>query len=170
MTLRVFALILALLFPCIAIASMNINLDIIPPAPRSTEAYSFSGVTTFTELSQVTPSAACRTCFSQGFASNNGMRQASSVFIEVALMGYSANAQARLISYYYDASGNKIVDATWGTVSPPVLGMPKLMAVNITRKWNALWSGPLIGHEHAFVVEVIGTGTVYLARMRIDYL
>jgi hypothetical protein len=51
------------------------------------------------------------------------------------------------------------------------LNAPNLQVCDITAKWNALWSDPLLrGQAHAFYYEVIGSGAIYMARIQIDYL
>lgn len=166
-----------------ASADRLVTFDIINPAPRSQDKpFTFSNIPVWTpiyvsRLDQgypviVTPDAVCFSCFFQNFSANDGMKLAKTVDIVFAVLGATSNTRVRLVSMYLNYStGQYVYDRDWCDRAPPSLNNPRIVFCDITDKWNTTWNDPFLrAQEHAFTFEVIGTGVVYMARMRINYL
>jgi len=180
------AVALAMILLAPAQAAQNLILDITPVAPRSTDGpFTFNNIPVWTPIwvSRLdqgypvvpTPSAACFTCFFQILSSNDIMKPAKNAWVTFAILGSTSNARVRLMSFYNDYSTNpatRVVKSDWNCdLAPPAIGGPSLVACDITAKWNALWTDPLMmAQQHAFYYEVIGSGAIYMARMTINYL
>lgn len=181
---RIFIIALAIVASIIPAAADKIaTFDIINPALRSQDRpFTFNNIPIWTPIfvSRAnqgypvipTPDAACFSCFFQNFAANDGMKLAKTVDIVFAISGATSNTRVRLISMYNNYStGQQVYDRDWCDRAPDILNAPRIVFCDITTKWNATWSDPwLRAQEHAFTFEVIGTGVVYMARMRINYL
>jgi len=163
-------------------AGENLIVDITPVAPRAKDnPFTFTGIPVWTPIwvSRYdqgypvipTPDAACFSCFMAPFASNDGMRPAKSAFISFAVLGQTSNTRVRLVSFYFNYNTNQNVsDNTWCDQAPDQLNAPRIRVCDITTKWNAIWADPFLrAQQHQFYYEVIGTGSIYMARMLIDY-
>lgn len=163
--------------------SILVHYDVIPAKQRYTERHVWNNVPDWTALSAVDPGAVPWTCYcSHPIYSYDGMRLAHSVTLGlVATIRGSLDAQGnptsgvRLVSYYNDASGQRVVDRTWGTPVIPAANLNLVRPYGIggqaqLDKWNAIWRDTLLmAQAHYFYVEVKGSGDLYSAWLDVDF-
>lgn len=176
--LRALLVVIILLFmPTNARSEMPVVYDVIVKRERLSDGIGFSSPSVWAELSQVTGVAGCYSCFGAAlFMSPERLRVAKRA---VMYFGFNTNydtTQIRLVSFYVDGNGQRVYNRSWPIAMKSPCCNPSAVFFNVTSQWNAyfaslpIMSGGVTGLSGvSFFVEVIGSGSVLMAQIVVDY-
>lgn len=149
--------------------------EVISARQRFTDAIAFSS-STWTELVDAASGVTCYSCFGQVlFMSTERLAPARRVVFSWGFYDNTGTTQVRLVSFYVDASGNRVYNRTWPiSVKIPCCN-PSPPFVDVTAQWNAYFASLPIMTGGAnlngvmFLVEVLGSGSIFMSRIIVDY-
>lgn len=147
--------------------------------PNGQDPWAFN-TGSFTQLNLVAPGASCGSCFGVSIYPTERLSPAKRVMMTFAfydaICGSSvpctSGTQVRLISFYWN-QGTPVYNRTWPAATKHPSGNPSHVGVDVTAQWNAYMAAmpdsAFPSGGFTFIPEVVGSGSIYMARIIVEY-
>jgi len=167
------ALVAIFLSPAVALGGpFRSDFDLIPQGPTSTYALPFNVGASWTPLYQL-PSVDCFTCLTRTLFNYSGNPQPTFQIASLIVVS-NPGAEIRLASFFNSTTdpnrdaNNRVWTRTYPALSNPVGCVLCMRFADITATINAVIAANP-AEQHAFTLEVRGSGTVRMAQVQAYY-